>query len=567
MRLLPLAIILALWLSASALGQEAPLGPSKGEVDYPLLSEVYPDSWLPGDPDEYVRISNPGSLTWNLSGWSLEDGQGRLVLPPNTTLAPRGTIRIAREARAYEGVHQVPPDLEYVESDPRVRNATMLGRFQLANSGDGVVLRHRNGTVVDSMAYGNVSHIPPRWRGPPVEAPRVGVALVRERPNDSDTALDWNPPRIYRAGQTRVGPTAARLTNLTLFVTPDDGYSTVSRFIEEANTSLLLSLYEFTHPGLASGVRRALGRQAIVRILIEGSPVGGLDTDGRGLALDLRLAGAEVSLLHSPRYRFYHGKWGVADNTTLLVMTENWKPEALPTDPQSPGNRGWGVVADSPRLGGLLANLHRIDSTSILGDTEATLGNATTPISPPLSRPPGGGHLRLDGPVDATLILSPDASHLIPPLLRGARERLYIQTFYAPLRWSREPNPLIEEAINASRRGVEVKILLDGSPYNTEPDDPGSNNATVDHLNQVARRENLSLQARLAHGYGNITKFHTKGLILDDRVLVSSMNWNENSPTYNREVGLLLQNRTAADWLTGYFLKDWAAQEAPPPPS
>jgi cardiolipin synthase A/B len=51
---------------------------------------------------------------------------------------------------------------------------------------------------------------------------------------------------------------------------------------------------------------------------------------------------------------------------------------------------------------------------------------------------------------------------------------------------------------------------------------------------------------------------HNKGVIVDGkRVLVSSINWNENSPSYNREAGLIIDHTGAAGYFTGVFDCDW----------
>jgi phosphatidylserine/phosphatidylglycerophosphate/cardiolipin synthase-like enzyme len=56
-----------------------------------------------------------------------------------------------------------------------------------------------------------------------------------------------------------------------------------------------------------------------------------------------------------------------------------------------------------------------------------------------------------------------------------------------------------------------------------------------------------------------IEKVHNKGVIVDDtRVLVSSINWNSNSPNFNREAGLIIDHPQVAMYFKQVFDDDWA---------
>ncbi len=56
-------------------------------------------------------------------------------------------------------------------------------------------------------------------------------------------------------------------------------------------------------------------------------------------------------------------------------------------------------------------------------------------------------------------------------------------------------------------------------------------------------------------------KLHNKGVVVDDeKVLVSSVNWNEYSPTRNREVGLIIEG-DVAKYYSDAFLLDWYGVE------
>jgi hypothetical protein len=131
--------------------------------------------------------------------------------------------------------------------------------------------------------------------------------------------------------------------------------------------------------------------------------------------------------------------------------------------------------------------------------------------------------------------------------------------FSAHPAWGPFRNVFLDELVAGARRGVEVRLLLDASWFNADEDDPIDNDDTVLYLNTIAANEVLDLQAKLVdlevHG---LTQLHTKGFVVDARtVLVSSVNWNRNSPTANREAGLLVESEAVAAYFEDVFAWDW----------
>ena len=55
-----------------------------------------------------------------------------------------------------------------------------------------------------------------------------------------------------------------------------------------------------------------------------------------------------------------------------------------------------------------------------------------------------------------------------------------------------------------------------------------------------------------------IEKIHNKGVIVDSRkVLISSINWNTNSPTFNREAGVIIESPETGMYYGRAFSDDW----------
>jgi len=119
------------------------------------------------------------------------------------------------------------------------------------------------------------------------------------------------------------------------------------------------------------------------------------------------------------------------------------------------------------------------------------------------------------------------------------------------------PNLYLEEAVSAARRGVSVRILLSDAFLN--PADEKDNLHTVTYVNEIARRENLDMQARIIKSrLVGVDKIHNKGLVVDSRYsLVSSINWSRNSPVNNREASLLIDNPQIGTYFSDIFAYDW----------
>ena len=65
-------------------------------------------------------------------------------------------------------------------------------------------------------------------------------------------------------------------------------------------------------------------------------------------------------------------------------------------------------------------------------------------------------------------VIAPDTSYLITGLLDSARTSIDIEQAYIKNETPYTLNPYLSSAINASRRGVHVRVLLDSYWYNTE---------------------------------------------------------------------------------------------------
>ena len=104
---------------------------------------------------------------------------------------------------------------------------------------------------------------------------------------------------------------------------------------------------------------------------------------------------------------------------------------------------------------------------------------------------------------------------------------------------------------------MHVRVLLDAYWYNVE--DEKDNDEMAALINHIAVADGIPLEGRCADlESNNLEKIHNKGVIVDNRsVLVSSINWNSNSPNFNREAGVIIEHPDIAGYFKEVSEDDW----------
>ncbi len=496
------------------------------------IVEFCPDTYLPRDADAFLILEGTGSL----ENVTIADGEGSITFPAGAYI--QGRVTVADEAPAFEATHGILPDFELKETSPAVPDMVKAGRYAPANAEDELVLSVR-GQVVQSV----------RWPGD--LQPREGQVHFL-------SGLVWDP-RILLLGQSQFNAETFTNATVTAFVSPDSSFNVLEKAVSGARREILLNAYELTHPGIGDLLIAADQRGVSVRILLEGGPVGGISPDEEAVCAALNRTGIPLFRMTTTaaahaRYRYNHAKYLVIDGEDLFISTENFGIHGYPP-PGYRGNRGWGALVEDPGVAGyfrevFLADIHGGD---VIPYTPASRQTSFPSLIPYQVQFPS---LRVTGAA-VTPVLSPDTSGEVLSLLARAKDRVEIEQ--ASIRNSSrgDLDPFLSAAVNASRRGVAVRILLDGSRYNDEG--PADNNEMVDLVNALARREDLPLSSRILDpGSANLEAIHTKGVVVDGRfVLISSINWNGNSPNFNREAGVLLENPALGGYFSSVFDEDW----------
>ena len=514
-----------------------------------LITEVYPKTMMKGEPDEYIILTNQCAHSVDIANWSITDNEAIYTFP-HVSIPPSRGIYLARKTAVY------------ASSDADVIVATLKlngTAFALRNRGDEVILRDNHGRVADVLIYGDSSYNGPGWCGEPLKKPVSGMVFHRKAYEDTDTASDWiilplgasyHPPELIPATNTSV----------TTFVSPDCSFTVLKSELDNASSSLYLNLYEFDNIELLEPILDAMHRGVRVYLLLECRPVGGMEDEERYIAEQIASNGGTVRFAHD---RFLnHAKYAIIDGETLILMSENWKYTGVPYDGTC-GNRGWGIVIRNREIAHYFTDLFLDDLQR--AEAGVSVSKVTNGRSQMEMGIPEGSYTPVFKPhtmrTNLTVIpvLAPDSamsSGTILDMISDAKEYIHVELFSAAMNWGDEPNPFISALVEASRRGCDVKILLDSRYLGGD----NNNDEVVSELNRIARSSNLSLEAKLADLDSlGLAKVHNKGLVVDGKkVLITSLNWNAHS-IYNREAGVIIDNSAIASFYDQVFLYDWNA--------
>jgi len=504
------------------------------------ITEFCPDPYQYNDADEYLVLSGSGSL----NDITLSDGKGGFRFPAGTKI--NGSLTVARSGTSFEHTYAKYPDFECLDSSPQVRNVIPGDTLRMANARDALML-YKNGLLIQEVTW------------PDDVKPREGQIHYLE-----NGTWDIRPLMI---GQSRFFPAVFRNVSVTTFVSPDSSGEVFFYALRQASDEVLLNVYEFSSPFMADSLIAAHERHVDVKIFLEGGPVGGISAEENGVIRKMTDRGIPVSLMVSDSsipapYRYNHAKYVVFDRSATLLTSENFKYSGFPPIGIN-GNRGWGVYLEDPALAEYFRTVYLIDSKgksviSYNGSTESP--ETATTVEHIVEFAPG-----IFAGATVRPVIAPDTSSQITDLIDSAERSIEIEQAYITNDSVSSLNPYLSAAINASRRGVHVRVLLDSYWFNIE--DEKDNDEMVDLINRIGISEHIPLEARCADlALIGVEKIHNKGVIVDDkRVLVSSINWNSVSPNFNREAGVIIDHPGVAGYFLAVFEDDWNLSPEIPP--
>ncbi|MFP8952566.1 phospholipase D-like domain-containing protein [Natrialbaceae archaeon A-arb3/5] len=498
----------------------------------PRIVELYPNPTTHENVGEFVVLDVPAETS--LENWTITDGHMTASFPDE-----RVSGRIAASTDPAETkrlTDEVVLELE--------------GTIRLAVDGDELELRNGTATV-DAVAYDRAP-VAERWY-------RTTDDIEPSTEIDSQSAEIGNSERKHADGRwfprdaTCAPVSRTELEEATVFVLPDTP-DVPRETIESAEDRLLLAGYTITSQPVADALTAAADRGVDVAVLFESGPVGGTPAATEPVLETLEESDVDVRAIggEGARYRYHHPKYAVVDEQ-VLVTSENWKPSGTGGE----SSRGWGVRLDDDELAADLAAVFRADFDG--WDTQsgsafranATFVDEESGVSAePDTEPFPTNHEPETLPVETVeLLIAPDnAQDRIAELIAEADDEILLKQAAID-----EDLSLLEDVLDAARRGVDVRILLDSTWYHED-----ENAAVAAELEQIAATEELSLSVTLVDDTDRFDKIHAKGVVIDrDVAVVGSANWNENAFQNNREVLVALHGDEPATYYAAVFEDDW----------
>lgn len=276
----------------------------------------------------------------------------------------------------------------------------------------------------------------------------------------------------------------------------------------------------------------------------------------------LRSAGAHVRFLEAnasrdvyARYRFDHAKYLILDNQTVILTSGNWATTGIPRDPTY-GNREWGVVIKDATVASFFAGVFWDDFNPLRSDSIPLeeMNFSLSPSQLPIQTIPTGSYqprftpFIFDGECRITPLLSPETSEDgICRALENATQSIYVEQLELSVSWGTQENPFLSLLREKAEEGLDVRVILNA--------DPSFESSAVDEVLAVLEGSSVKVLASPVSPFATI---HNKGMVIDNHtVLVSSVNWNENSVRRNREAAVLIENDEVAGYFASVFLADW----------
>ena len=144
-----------------------------------------------------------------------------------------------------------------------------------------------------------------------------------------------------------------------------------------------------------------------------------------------------------------------------------------------------------------------------------------------------------DGNTTISIYFSPQDKGVVNgvvPIVKNAKKYIYIPTFILT------HNELFQELLNAKKRGVDVKIIIDATSV-------GVTHSKI----KLLRTSGIAVKTENYAG-----KMHAKSMIIDDEyVVVGSANFSSSGENKNDENMLIIKNRKFAKLYKDFFEYFW----------
>lgn len=284
--------------------------------------------------------------------------------------------------------------------------------------------------------------------------------------------------------------------------------------INSAQNSIDFAIYGYTKiPALQQALEKAQKRGVKVRFVYD------LDSKNTNIYPDtLYLTKILQNNQSDTSEDIMHDKFFIFDNKTVLTGSAN-----ISNTDMSGFNSNAVILINSPQIANLysqefeqmfMSKFHKLKSK--ISNNEVEFGNTNFRV--------------YFSPKDRTITTQ------IIPLIDNAKKYIYIPAFLITHK------QLTLSLINASKRGVAVKIILDAT-----------NTHTSSSKLKLLRQNGILIKTENYAG-----KLHSKSIIIDDAyTIIGSMNFSRSGESVNDENLLIIKNREIALFYKTFFQYLW----------
>ncbi len=351
-----------------------------------------------------------------------------------------------------------------------------------------------------------------------------------------------------------------RNMNVTTFVGPDYSSETLIHFLRSATESIYVEMYQFTSPGILNLIHEIYNDNPSldIRIMIAEYSLGGYDDENTYVMWNLTQAGIPVRWT-SDTFTFSHQKFVVIDNETTIIQAGNWARPSFPLneweagssggfiEKNYEGNREFSIAMTDEVVTQYYRDVFDYDWSIGSDYNEGVDGTGTVLDWGALNKayyPRVFDYAgEFSGQMNVTPVVSPDTSlEAMLWVINSAQATLDIQIPYVS-NSSDVVNDVLEAIVAAKHRGVTVRIIMEDGRNDNED------------VALAFAEENIPVIWMDGRFFSAI---HNKAFIADGRIiLISSINWSEESISENREAGVVIEHDGVAGWYQEVFDYDW----------
>lgn len=503
---------------------------------------------------EGVAVHNYGSTAVNMKDFIIADmpqtkgSEGTLTFIESIIVSPGETLVLASERK--EGNFFSNQDNVRIygnNSDPSILKSNA---FNLADKGDDVYL-FKNGEIIDAVVYGTAKiEDKPYWNGSSVNL-RYDLPLERYNGKDTDSAADW---AIVGTKHYEFDPSLKYDATVTPFLFPESGGIPILQQLQAAEKSICIEMYQLMNANVYALLCEKASSGVSVSLLLEGDSIAnGYDSiiDNLPYLKKLSDLGADIRTIGGTsydRFTYVHAKFAVIDGDTTIVTSENWTKKNVngaidtnPYDSNTLGNRGWGTVVKSTAYASFMMGVFENDSDMRYGDVQdfKVLYHEAIPTDVAYIAPADINHTFQTYTATVTPVLSCDNSlDALEYYVTNAKVRAYSQQQDLSNKYESTKTGPLSFFEKAALRSVDSKLIFDSSV----------GKGTVGTINATSSIKVAAMTSPYVHN---------KGVVCDDSVWVSSVNWTPTSFNNNRETCVVINSKTVSDYFADVFLKDF----------